>query len=57
MRRRTADEQYCKVATVVDSKTANWVDKERHKANVRLAIILGLVALCFYLVMIFLNPV
>ncbi len=56
MRRRTADEQHRK-ATVVDSKTANWVDKERRKANIRLAVILGLVALCFYLGMIFLNPV
>ncbi|MDH3411106.1 MAG: hypothetical protein OEM98_01335 [Gammaproteobacteria bacterium] len=41
----------------MDSAMVNWVDKETRKANIRLAMILGLVALCFYLVMIFLNPV
>lgn len=34
----------------------NLADKERRKANIRMALILGLVALCFYLLMIFLNP-
>ncbi|HSS64658.1 MAG TPA: hypothetical protein VLS27_09500 [Gammaproteobacteria bacterium] len=38
------------------SVTADRVDKEQRKANIRLAIILGLIALGFYLLMIFVNP-
>lgn len=32
------------------------MDKERRKANIRLAIILGLIAFGFYLLMFFYNP-
>jgi hypothetical protein len=31
-------------------------EKERRRSNIRLAVILGLIALGFYLLMIFLNP-
>jgi len=44
------------VRSLVNSKSAGQVDKERRKANIRLAIILGLIALGFYLLMIFVNP-
>jgi len=44
------------VKSVVSSKLAGQVDKERRKANIRLAIILGLIALGFYLLMIFVDP-
>jgi hypothetical protein len=40
----------------VDSKTAGRVPREQRKANIRLAIILGLIAFGFYLLMIFVNP-
>jgi len=32
------------------------MDETTRKANIRLAVILGLIALGFYLLMIFLNP-
>lgn len=57
MLRRTAEERFGNVVNFVGSTIVNWVNKERRKANIRLAVILGLVALCFYLVMVFLNPV
>lgn len=47
-----------KGAGSVGSETppAKQVDKQTRKANVRLAIILGLIALGFYLMLMFLNP-
>lgn len=39
----------------VNAEMAARVDKRR-KANIRLAIVLGLIAFGFYLLMIFLNP-
>ncbi len=42
--------------SVVGSKTVDGVHKEQRKANIRLAIILGLIAFGFYLLMIFVNP-
>lgn len=41
---------------VANFDMADWVDKEQRKANIRLAIILGLIAIGFYLMMIFANP-
>ena len=38
------------------SKTATVMDKEQRRANIRLAIILGLIAFGFYLLMIFVKP-
>jgi hypothetical protein len=40
----------------VDPKTVERLPTEQRKANIRLAIILGLIAFGFYLLMIFVNP-
>ena len=43
-------------ASFGEGRSAKPVEKERRKANIRLAIILGLIAFGFYLLMILFNP-